>query len=164
MRKIFLISVSIILFAACNDTSKDFEIVVQNVVTNAEIITNEHDVAVLNALESNNSDIITEQTKITLAKLAYEQDQLALAKIPSNGENLKNAAKDYIESLVAFVNVQVVYTEYTDTISEQDILIMDKMNLDAALDVEVARSGFVDAQKVFIQENKISFLGWEFEL
>ncbi|GAB6011155.1 hypothetical protein [Viscerimonas tarda] len=148
-RKIVLIFASFLFLVACGPTPKEFNDALETTVADAEKSVNEHDAAVLDALASSKTDSIIPLTKTVLAKLVQDLEQLKLIKSPSNGEKLKTAAEDYIEALITLVKAQAVYSNYTDSISDAEIEIMDNTSVDALSTVETSRARFVDSQNTF---------------
>lgn len=171
MKKIFIISALVLLFTSCDSSPKEIMDSIQNFFSSessskkfnstitlsiytAEIAVSEHDKDILSALKNNEIDSIASITKKTLLKLAKERNLVEGLKAPGNGNNLKKATENYLESLTNLVKAQAVYAHYSDTISEEDITTMDETNKEAVAEVESMHSKFVEYQKAFVKTNK----------
>lgn len=138
---LFIFSLSL-LFAACQHSSGDFYRAIDTSVSNAEILVSEHDASVLWAMENNRPDTIVPITRMTLAQIVKELDNIQLQQVPENAERMKSAAEGYIESLMNFVKTQSNYADFSLMATEEETLMMDMKNIQALTAVSVSRKKY----------------------
>jgi hypothetical protein len=155
MGKKGLILATILALASCSPTPKEFDNALKTSIANAESLVNSYDPAILEALEKSIPDTITPLTEKVLSGLVKEQIQIKGLPVPSDGEQLKKTAEDYIEALINFVKAQNLYAGYSDSLPEGDVQTIDKTCSDALSTVKLLRSKLADYQKAFAMEKGI---------
>ena len=138
MKKYFLIIVATTaLISSCETSTKEIANMIDKNVAEAEMALSRHDSTMQFLMENNRFDSIPKLTEETFSFLNLKYKAIHSLEIPYSATDYKKSAELYIMSLKDIVKAQDLYSNYTDSTSQQEADLLDNENIEAVKNAKI---------------------------
>jgi len=154
MKKYLLLIIpAFFILSACQKSNSEINNILVKNVTEAEFMVNKHDSVIQIMLENGLHDSIPSMTQNAVSFLGQKLTNIHALEVPDVASNYKSAAALYIESLIRIVKAEDLYSNYNDSITEQEAATLDNFNIEAAKSAEFQHSKYMEYQRAFTKAN-----------
>lgn len=144
MKKIILLSISILYFTSCNMFNSKDTTAITSIVTNVESIVNKYDNNVQSYIDSKRFSYIENASTSALDSVRINLNQLIILELPSKQEKLRESAISYIESLQEVIHIEKSYASLSDSTTLDEAKILDQANSKAIEIADKEHKRYVD--------------------
>ncbi|NDW17847.1 hypothetical protein D0T53_02810 [Dysgonomonas sp. 216] len=156
MKKFYLLFIVILGFSACETSPKQFNDTVMQNIQYSEKLVLTYDSIVDKALLTGNTEKIRIMSEDVSGEILMRIDEVKKLKPTVEGTNLKVAAISYLESMMEFVIAQKIYTNLTDSLTQDQAAIFDNKNANIVRNLKASSQIYHEYQSAYSKIKKLN--------